>query len=182
MRRILVAYASRHGSTAEICEFIAGALRDAGAEVVVQRARSALAAGPYDAYIVGAPIYFHLWEPEASAFVKRSWKELSRKPFAAFGVGLSMVDGTAATRADAEACVRSSLAREAPDVRPDALAVFEGALHPERHGWLSRTLLRLIHAPIGDFRRWEQIRGWALGLGYHLAPPQERAAPSAPPT
>jgi menaquinone-dependent protoporphyrinogen oxidase len=57
MNTILVAYASRMGSSAEIAHTIGQQLREAGYEVDVSTCSKAARAGMYDAVIIGSALY-----------------------------------------------------------------------------------------------------------------------------
>ncbi len=69
--RVLVAYGSRRGGTAEIAARIAGVLRDRGFEVDCARAASIGAVSRYDAVILGGGLYASRWVREARRFVAR---------------------------------------------------------------------------------------------------------------
>jgi len=78
--RVLTAYASAHGSTAEVARFIADAWRERGIESVVTAVGSAPPVEGYDAYALGSAIHNGLWLPEMAHFVRRSLPQLSGKP------------------------------------------------------------------------------------------------------
>jgi len=63
---VLVAYASKHGSTAEIAEAIGAALREAGLAAEVMPAAEARQVGAYDA-VVSAAALLRDWLREATA-------------------------------------------------------------------------------------------------------------------
>lgn len=42
--------------------------------------------------------------------------------------------------------------------------IFGGRLERERLGRAERLMVRALRAPYGDFRDWEQIRGWARSI------------------
>ena len=62
---ILVAVASRHGSTHEIAEVLAQELRTSGHAVAVRNARDVGDAEMYDAVVIGSAAYMGNWLPEA---------------------------------------------------------------------------------------------------------------------
>ena len=55
--RILVAYASKHGSTREIAQAIGDVLRDAGFAVKVAAVSTVSDLSPYDAVVLGSALY-----------------------------------------------------------------------------------------------------------------------------
>ena len=70
-KSILLAYASRYGSTQEVAETIAAALREAGLEVELQPMRDVRRLEPYDAVVLGAAIYNAKWHPDAHQFLSQ---------------------------------------------------------------------------------------------------------------
>ncbi len=84
--RILVAYATMFGSTAEIAEAIGAALRDDHTEVDVRGVLDVDDLRPYDAVVVGSAIYNGEWLPEAVRFVRLHQTVLRNMPVAYFAV------------------------------------------------------------------------------------------------
>ena len=68
--KVLVAVASRHGSTREIAQMIAGELRAAGVEPDVREVGTIASLDDYDAAVIGSAIYAGQWLPEARQFVE----------------------------------------------------------------------------------------------------------------
>jgi menaquinone-dependent protoporphyrinogen oxidase len=54
--KILIAYASKHGSTRQVADAIAAELEPTGHEVVVRPAAAERDPGAYDAVVLGAPL------------------------------------------------------------------------------------------------------------------------------
>ena len=82
--RILIVYAGRYGSTAEVGVAIGQELGQCGATVEVCPAKDVTEIGSYDAVIVGSAIYYGKWLPEAVKFVEMHREVLSRMPLAYF--------------------------------------------------------------------------------------------------
>ena len=78
--RILTAYASAHGSTAEVGRFIAEVLQARGIEAIATAAGLAWPVEGYDAYILGSAVHNGLWLPEMATFIRQSRGLLSDKP------------------------------------------------------------------------------------------------------
>jgi menaquinone-dependent protoporphyrinogen oxidase len=165
--RILIAYASRYGSTEGIAREVARTLVETGCEAVVHRADRVHRVEPFDAVIVGAPTYFRRWLPEAEAFLRRHAYELLERPVALFSVGLPMLEQTAAHRAEALTYLQPGLT-DVPNVQPVSVGAFQGALKRRDHPWPMRMLLTALSAPDGDYRDWPEIRAWTMALGFHL--------------
>ncbi len=77
---ILVAYAARAGSTQEVAEAVATALREAGVEVDVQALRKVNTLDGYQAVVIGAPLYMFRWHKDALKFLRRHQDALVSKP------------------------------------------------------------------------------------------------------
>src|SRR4051812_31936738 len=153
--RILVAYASRHGSTREVAEAIAATLAERGLEVDVQPAASVKAVDAYDAVVLGGALYTGRWHRDARQFLARHRAALGRLPLAVFAMGPRTLedDDVASSREQLE----QALAR-VPDVRPVAVAIFGGVVDPDQlHFPLSRM-------PASDARDWDAIRAFAEAL------------------
>ncbi|MBI5366517.1 MAG: flavodoxin [Planctomycetes bacterium] len=78
--RVLMVYASAHGSTAEVADFIAAAWRGCGIETVVAAVGGAPALAGYDAYVLGSAVHNSMWLPEMAHFVRRALPQLAAKP------------------------------------------------------------------------------------------------------
>ena len=68
--KILIAYASKHGSTREVADVIAAELEPSGLEVEVRPARAVEDPGAYDAVVLGAPLYMGRWHGDALSFLE----------------------------------------------------------------------------------------------------------------
>jgi menaquinone-dependent protoporphyrinogen oxidase len=151
-RRILVAYATKYGSTQEAAEAIADALREDGHTVDLRNAKEAAFINAYDCVILGGSIYFGRWHPDAVRFLERYRKALAWTPFAVFALGPQKLEDGALT--DSLAQLGRSLAKvRAP--QPQLATVFGGVVDPAK---LRFPLNRL---PASDARDWDAIRAWA---------------------
>jgi menaquinone-dependent protoporphyrinogen oxidase len=68
---VLVAYASRHGSTAGIADRIAAGLQAAGVSAEAVAVSEVGDVERYDAFVVGSAAYLFHWLKDATRFVKR---------------------------------------------------------------------------------------------------------------
>ncbi|HEX6023070.1 MAG TPA: flavodoxin domain-containing protein [Solirubrobacter sp.] len=87
MNTVLVAYASKHGSTAEIAEAIADALRAGGLQADCVEAGDVASLEPYDAVVLGSAVYMRRWRRAARRFLSRHAAELEQRPFWVFSSG-----------------------------------------------------------------------------------------------
>ncbi len=84
---VLVAYATKHGSAAEICASIAAVLREAGLEADVRPAADVRTLKPYRAVVLGSGLYSATWLRDANRFVKTHRKALGGLPVWLFSSG-----------------------------------------------------------------------------------------------
>lgn len=162
-RRVLVAYATRAGSTETVAQAIAEALRPEGFQVDVKSVRDVDALADYTAVIVGSAIRAGKPMPEAVAFVEKHERELRRIPVAYFVVCLTMKDDTEENRCTVAAYL-DALRAQTPEVKPVDVGLFAGVMNSARLPFLLRLLIRAMKAPDGDFRDWDAIRAWAVGV------------------
>ena len=166
--RILVTVASKHGSTGEIGEIIAGVLRDAGHTIASAAPQSVRDVAPFDAVVLGSAVYAGHWLQPAQAFVERNAADLAARPLWIFSSGPI---GDPPMPADE--------ARETADVAERLGArghrTFAGKLDRTQLGFMERAITRGLKAPEGDFRDLEAIRHWADEIASAL---NEVAAPA----
>jgi menaquinone-dependent protoporphyrinogen oxidase len=152
---ILVAYATKHGSTKEVAEAVAQALCREGASVTVRSATEVEDLDGVDAVVVGGALYTGRWHRDARDLLTRLRAALQDRPFAVFGMGPRTSEFE--DLADARTQLDHALARY-PDLHPVAITVFGGVIDPTvLHFPFSRM-------PACDARDWEQIHRWAAGL------------------
>ena len=80
---ILVAYATRYGSTAEVAEFIASTLQSRGLSARCQPAREVKSLQGIQAVVLGAPLMMVHWHTDALRFLDRFHADLQNIPTAA---------------------------------------------------------------------------------------------------
>src|SRR3954469_14378946 len=83
-QRILIAHASRAGSTAAVASVIGEVLREGGAEVDVRPVTDITSLAGYDALVLGSAIWAGKPLPEALRFAARQRQALSHLPVAYF--------------------------------------------------------------------------------------------------
>lgn len=165
--RVLVAYASKHGATAEIAERIAAVLKkhELAAEAVPVNDVDDVAG--YAACVLGIAVYMGRWRKEAIRFLTQNEERLSRKPFWLFTSGPSgegdpveLVHGFT---------VPASQRGLVDRIRPRDIAVFHGSLRPDDLNGFERWIIRRVKARTGDFRDWQAIDVWAASIPAALA-------------
>ncbi len=162
--RILVAYATRYGSTAEVAEAIGDELRKAGATVDVRPVGEVQDLSPYRAAVIGSPIYMGKWLPEPQVFIEKNQQRLRAIPVAYFAVGLTVTDRSPEILRKAEASMDSVRML----VNPVEIGVFPGRLESSGLSFTDRTIVKMIRAKTGDFRDMGAVRAWAQAVHQKL--------------
>src|SRR5512135_2693728 len=86
-KSILIAYATRFGSTQEVAETIASTLREAGFAVDTRPMGEIKTLEPYNAVVLGAAIYNGRWHADAHQFLAQHQASLMQRPVAIFTLG-----------------------------------------------------------------------------------------------
>jgi menaquinone-dependent protoporphyrinogen oxidase len=160
MARILVAYASKTGSTTEIAQAIAKELQAAGHVVDITEVGSVTSLSGYNAVIIGGPVYMGKMMGEVGKFVRRHYNDLKDLPVAGFIVGLGPVSKEPASIMQAEKVLHAAL----DPLKPVAVTAFAGRLDPEKLSWFQKWITKKVKSPVGDFRDWTAIAAWAKEL------------------
>jgi menaquinone-dependent protoporphyrinogen oxidase len=129
---VLVAYATRSGSTREFAEAIAAALREYNLAVDIQLMKSVASLAGYRAVVLGAPLILNRWHKDARRFLSRHQAALEQRPTAVFALGpghhvekewqgvLEQLNNTL---------------RKFPRFNPIAIEVFGGRFDPSFGAW-----------------------------------------------
>ena len=149
---IVVAHASKRGSTAEVARAVAKRLRERGLHVDLRAAADVDDVEPYDGAVLGGSLYFGRWHGDALAFLRRHRGELSERPLAVFALGPLAAE--AKDVAESREQVERALAK-APEVEPVAVAVFGGVIDP------AKLRFPFNRMPASDARDWAAIVAWA---------------------
>jgi menaquinone-dependent protoporphyrinogen oxidase len=166
-RRVLVAVASRHGSTRDIAQAIGARLADAaGVTAVVLPVEQHPDPAPYDAVVLGSAVYAGRWLEPARDYATRFAAALRGRPVWLFSSGPI-----------GEPPFPPDEPHDAGPIRQVTGArdhrVFPGRLDKQLLGFGERAMVTAMRAPLGDFRDWDAVRAWADAIAEQLA-----AAPS----
>jgi menaquinone-dependent protoporphyrinogen oxidase len=167
---ILVAYASRTGSTVGVAEAIGNALRRQGAEVDVCPVEAVTDLSPYQAVVVGSAIQGKQWLPEAMDFIKLHQQALMKLPTAAFLVCMTLTMRDGQYRPE----VMKWLDPVRHIIKPVSEGYFAGRLETSRIPSIQDRLKFRVSVALGafsegDHRDWNAIRDWAAELKPLLA-------------
>jgi menaquinone-dependent protoporphyrinogen oxidase len=160
-KSILLAYASRFGSTQEVAETIASTLSEAGLEVDLQPMQEVKSLDRYDAVVLGAAIYNAKWNVDAHQFVSQHQDTLTQLPVAIFTLG--PLSASEAAERNSRRQLDNELAKYTR-FKPVAVEIFAGKYDPSQPGmgFFDRLL------PARDLRNWDAIRAWAKALPAQL--------------
>ena len=170
MTRVLVAYGSKRGGTAEIALRIAETLRQRGLEVDCKPGGEVGDLSAYGAVLVGGGLYAGRWLREARRFVIKHAAELRTRPVWMFSSG--PLDASARQHEiPPPSHVRALMAR----IGARGHATFGGRLKPDAKGFPASAMAK---TKSGDWRDWEHVMSWAAGLVPEIerAPRPVRAA------
>lgn len=160
-QRILVAYATKRGSTREIAEELASVLEKEGCTVTVSPAGTVQDVVPYDAVVLGGCVYLYRWHRDARRFARTHAAALAGRPVWLFSSG--PLDDSATRE---EIPPGPDAARAATQLRARGHATFGGRLEPGTPGRLARSMAS--RGAAGDYRDMEQVRTWARGIAHQL--------------
>jgi menaquinone-dependent protoporphyrinogen IX oxidase len=190
MKKILVAYATNAGSTADIAELVKESLTNKEIAVDLKPVSEVTSLVSYDAVVVGAPMILG-WHRDAKIFVRHFQSALEKIPVAYFLTAMNLTENRILHIADVPIQVDPGLAKpprnpkrlsfkelyalpsnyvqpilkSAPRIKPLAIGLFGGYLNLFTLSWPARLLvLLIIQAKPGNLRNEAFIRGWAIDL------------------
>lgn len=169
-KKVLVAYATKYGATAEIARRVGQALQDAGLAVDVRPVGAVDDVAAYDAVVLGSAVYAGLWRKEAATFLSDNEQALAQRPVWFFSSGptgagdpVEIMKGWRFPEA---------LQPLAGRIHPRDTAFFSGVLDPQKLSLPEKLIVAALKAPTGDFRDWDMIDAWAASIADAL---QKRA-------
>jgi menaquinone-dependent protoporphyrinogen oxidase len=167
--KVLVTYATKYGATAEIAEKIGALLQESGLSVDVVPVKQVKDLSPYMAVVLGSAVYIGRWRKEAVKFMESNEEALAARDVWIFSSGptdegdpVELVEGWT---------LPEKLQPVAERIQPHDIAVFHGAIDPEKMNFIERTMVKNIKVPTGDFRDWEMIAKWATAVANTLEEP-----------
>ena len=159
-KKILVAYASKYGSTGGVADAIGKELCSKDVAVDVVLIKNANNISSYQGVIIGSPIYMGKWMSEAVDFIKKNKDTLCKVPIAYFLVCMTLSQPTEKKRAEVLSYMDPIL-KAVPEIKPVGIGTFAGAMDYNNLSWINKKILKSKGTPEGDFRDWNDIRAWA---------------------
>lgn len=159
--KVLVAVASRHGSTREIGDAMGDVLRDCGLDVKVADPDDVQEVEPYGAVVLGSSVYVNRWAVSARALADRCSSDLMQRPVWLFSSG--PVGSPLAPESDPD-----EVAEIMKRIGASGHRTFPGRLDAGVLGLAERAAVALLQAEHGDFRVWPDVRDWAAVIAADL--------------
>ena len=164
--KVLVAYATKYGATAEIAEKMGQVLRQAGLPTDVLPTDRVSDLTTYQAIVLGSAVYAGQWRKEAVTFLKANEKTMAERPVWLFSSGplgegdpVQLMKGWRFPEAQQPIADR---------IRPRDIALFHGELDMEKLSFAEKLIVKGIKAPVGDFRDWDAIASWTATIADEL--------------
>lgn len=173
--KILIAYASAHGSTSEVAQFIGRVFGSYGVDVTVANVRDVQSVEGYDLYVLGSAIHGGLWLQEMCTFTDRFGDQLAQKPSYFWITCIRALEPDGYDHALKYYVDHNTL--RSFDVRD--IAVFTGKLNTDaitrQEQWYLSSNYdgKMMAGNVNhDFRDWEAIAAWVNSAAkeLHLQP------------
>jgi menaquinone-dependent protoporphyrinogen oxidase len=160
IKKVLVTYASKYGSTGGVADAIGKELctKDVAADTVLIKNAGNISS--YQGVVIGSAIYMGNWMPEAVDFVEKNRDILRQVPVAYFLVCMTLSQPTEKNQTKVLSYM-DPLLKAVPEIIPIGIGTFAGALDYKNLSWLNKKILKSKGSPEGDFRDWNAIRAWA---------------------
>ena len=157
-KRILVTYATRCGSTAEIANAVAEQMSAGRCTVDILPIKDVKDVRGYDAVVIGSAVRMGRLLSEARKRPAKWAADLAAIPTAYFCVSMTMQDDTPESRAEAQAFLQPLA-----EIRePVATGLFAGAIDHEQLSPLLRFFAKSAETLSEcDHRDWNAIQAWA---------------------
>jgi menaquinone-dependent protoporphyrinogen oxidase len=165
-KRVLIAYASKHGSTEEIAIAIGDRLKSDQVEVDVRPANAVNSLDGFDACILGSAVYIGQWRKDAVHLLKRHKESLANMKVWVFSTGPT-------GEGDPVELLKGWKYPEAlkpllDKIDPVDITVFHGSLEEKKLNGMEKIAIKMVKAPLGDFRDWEAVKSWTVGIATKL--------------
>ena len=169
MTRVLVTYASKHGSTEEIARAVAHELSERNLDTDCVSVGDA-SLGVFDAVILGSAVYAGRWRSEARHFLKKHLEALSEVPFWIFSSGPVGEKAQEDLDKNSKWLEPHKVLELAEKAGVRGHVVFGGRLPTDPHGFVENSMVRNTPEEFSDSRDWDAIRAWADQVAAELQP------------
>lgn len=163
--KILVAYATRYGSTREVAEAAGATLREQGFDTDVKPVKGVTALDAYGGVLLATPFYLGSMLKDATRFLERHRAALEGLPLALLACGPASAEDD---MAEARGQLDDALGK-LEWLKPVAAEMFVGKYDPANLRLLDKLIALPPASPLHgvgahDDRDWESIRAWTGAL------------------
>ena len=166
--RVLVAYASKFGSTGGVAEAVGKAFCEVGTAADVRLIDNVTDVEPYKAVVIGSAIQRKQWLSEAIEFVENHKAALQQKPVAYFLACLTIQGDPPKIVTKIAKTYMDPVYETAPEIKPVDVGLFAGVLDYGKMNIIFRTIMchkmKEYGVTEGDYRNWEAIRNWSVAV------------------
>ena len=164
--KLLVTYASKYGSTAEIAEVIGKELHIREYEVEVKPVEQVDSLAGYDGFVIGSAVYAGGWMKAAAKFLRSNQELLADRPVWLFSSGPT-------GQGDPNEIMGGwtfpeNLTKVLEAIKPKDVILFHGNIDLDKLNFAEKMIIKSVKATVGDFRDWLVIRGWARSIDLEL--------------
>jgi menaquinone-dependent protoporphyrinogen oxidase len=190
MNKILVAYATMAGSTADVAQAVGEEISKNGFQVDVLPISDIKDIDTYDGVVVGAPMIMG-WHRDAIRFLRKYRDSFQHIPLAVFAMAMSLTQTGETRVGNVPVYVDNKLPKPPRNegslnfreryatlsnylhpilkavhpAKPASIGVFGGRLEYGRLKWWAVLFVMLIiQAPAGDRRNWQAMQEWSAGI------------------
>jgi menaquinone-dependent protoporphyrinogen oxidase len=165
-KKVLVAYDSKHGSTAMIAETIGDTLCENGFQVDIRLALNIDDISDYDAIVIGSPMYYANFLPGTLSFLERHRTVLATKAVAVFAVSSSVDKETGTVNENLARMVKSSVLIKFPEIQiTEPIGLMPGKFfYREIFPVEIINLKQSGFEELGDYLNFDIVRSWTEGL------------------
>ncbi len=170
--KILVAYASAHGTTGETATFISKVLEVYGAEVTCAAVETIEDVKAYDVFILGSAIHEGVWLRSMLLFIDKFENELAQKPVYFFISCIRIVEADGYDHVMKNYMHMPTLEK----LKVRNVNAFGGAIQLSEIDWNERWALGLRYDGTNlqtrlnaDYRDWYAIGAWVNSIAKELA-------------
>ncbi len=163
---ILIAYASKKGSTKEIAQAICSSLKDMNIEADIKDISQIADINDYDTLILGSSVYYGMWQKSFVKFLLKNKDTLCQKFVWLFSSGptgeekpLDITKGWLVPAKQKELIGY---------IKPVEIKLFHGKLDLKCLNVFEKLIIKKVDAPFGDYRVWDSITSWASSIGKYI--------------
>jgi menaquinone-dependent protoporphyrinogen oxidase len=164
-KNVLIVYDSKHGSTGIVVRQIADVLCACGYRVDISRGRTVDDLSPYDAVVVGSPIYWAKFLPGTQFFLKQHEQTLATMPVAVFALSTYADEATKIVKEDVKGFFVDGELEKVPSIKPvGEVGLFGGTFTLQKLFPVERFSMELEGYSSVDYLNESVVVNWSENL------------------